>query len=129
MNKLEELRVYDTQKKNRVEAQLKTVVQTQLDEARQGLELLGQSATTIEEMRTKYVRIVCAVCSLSGVCSFVKTHDFCREVSNLIPSEEYSLIIDVNIARSNLRRTLKEVERMLSIPERVRELFSPQVHC
>ena len=53
--KVQNYRLNLLQKRSALEAQLKTAVQTQLEEARTGLELLDHSYGLISSVRNKYV--------------------------------------------------------------------------
>ncbi|EFA80516.1 exocyst complex subunit 3 [Heterostelium album PN500] len=94
------------QQKKTIEAQIKNEVNGELDKSKKGLETLHRSFGRIEKMST----------------SFGSTVQLCKETSSLIGY--YPLIKKVNTVRSNLMAILKEVDRLLTIPEKAAEIES-----
>lgn len=163
------------QKRSALEAQLKTAVQANLEEARTGLELLDHSYQLITSVRNKYgspcfscfflfllfnssllhlfasslhffgsslfaflltslTSLTCSYFSLlpfpgrsvviisDKLFSFNMIDELCKGCQDLIG--DYPLIRMVNTVRSNLYNTLREVDKMLAIPEKVGLVFS-----
>eukprot|EP00026_Physarum_polycephalum_P002446 Phypoly_transcript_02452.p1 GENE.Phypoly_transcript_02452~~Phypoly_transcript_02452.p1 ORF type:complete len:720 (+),score=153.74 Phypoly_transcript_02452:634-2793(+) len=92
------------QKRSALEAQLKTAVQANLEEARTGLELLDHSYQLITSVRNNFNMI----------------DELCKGCQDLIG--DYPLIRMVNTVRSNLYNTLREVDKMLAIPEKAAQI-------
>ncbi|KYR00334.1 exocyst complex subunit 3 [Tieghemostelium lacteum] len=92
------------QQKKTIEAQIKNEVHGELEKSKKGLETLHGSYGRIGSMSK----------------SFGVTVDLCNDTSNLIGS--YPLIKKVNTVRVNLINILKEVDRLLTIPEKAAEI-------
>lgn len=59
LEKLEQLRTNVLNKKNATDAQLKAAVQTQLESAQEGLELLNRSFASVLSIRAEYAPCCC----------------------------------------------------------------------
>ena len=105
------------QKRSALEAQLKTAVQANLEEARTGLELLDHSYQLITSVRNKYDLLFFVLLLFTIYLSFNMIDELCKGCQDLIG--DYPLIRMVNTVRSNLYNTLREVDKMLAIPEKV----------
>lgn len=116
--KVQNYRLNLLQKRSALEAQLKTAVQTQLEEARTGLELLDHSYGLICSVRNKYVST--SILETTHTRSFKMIDELCKDCQDLIG--DYPLTKKVNTARSNLNQTLMEVDKMLAIPEKVEDI-------
>ncbi|EGC32138.1 hypothetical protein DICPUDRAFT_155933 [Dictyostelium purpureum] len=92
------------QQKKTIEAQIKNEVHSELEKSKKGLETLYKSYNRINKMDE----------------SFTDTEVLCSETANLIGY--YSLIKKVNTVRVNLTNILKEVDRLLTIPEKAAEI-------
>ncbi|EGG21463.1 exocyst complex subunit 3 [Cavenderia fasciculata] len=92
------------QQKKTIEAQIKNEANGELERAKKGLEILTKSFGRIENM--------------GG--SFDQTVSLCHETSSLIGY--YPMIKKVNTCRVNLMSILKEVDRLLTIPEKALEI-------
>ncbi|GAM25309.1 hypothetical protein SAMD00019534_084840, partial [Acytostelium subglobosum LB1] len=92
------------QQKKTVEAQIKNEVNGELERSKKGLETLQMSFGRIDKVSD----------------SFQSTVALCKETSSLIGY--YPLIKRVNTVRSNLMSILKEVDRLLTIPEKAAEI-------
>ncbi|KAM9990498.1 hypothetical protein ACTFIY_006534 [Dictyostelium cf. discoideum] len=90
------------QQKKTIEAQIKN--ESELEKSKKGLETLFKSYNRINKMDE----------------SFSDTVELCRETSSLIG--HYQLIKKVNTVRVNLINILKEVDRLLTIPEKAAEI-------
>eukprot|EP01116_Phalansterium_solitarium_P000650 TRINITY_DN10491_c0_g1_i1.p1 TRINITY_DN10491_c0_g1~~TRINITY_DN10491_c0_g1_i1.p1 ORF type:complete len:735 (-),score=338.73 TRINITY_DN10491_c0_g1_i1:356-2560(-) len=84
-----------------LEANLKTIVQTQIEEAKEALSTLKKSVDLTVGIRDDFKHI----------------DELCRDCKELIG--DYDIIKGVNRARLNLLQTLKELERLLRIPQQM----------
>eukprot|EP01133_Synstelium_polycarpum_P003865 gene3865-4469_t len=92
------------QQKKTIDAQIKNEVNSELEKSKKGLEILNRSAGRTGAMSD----------------SFDSTVDLCRETASLIG--HYEVIKRVNTARVNMLSIIKEVDRLLTIPERAVEI-------
>ncbi|KAF2068362.1 hypothetical protein CYY_010313 [Polysphondylium violaceum] len=92
------------QQKKTIEAQIKNEVQSELERSKKGLEILHKSNSRISKMDQ----------------SFGVTVTLCQQTASLIGY--YPLIKKVNTVRVNLMSILKEVDRLLTIPEKAAEI-------
>lgn len=95
-------------KKQSLEVQLRTMVQTQMEEAKEGYALLDESTKLVSTIRS----------------NFTQVDELCKECSSLIQPEEYRIIKEINIARENFYSTLIEIGRFLKVPDTVQKINS-----
>ena len=103
LTKLKHLKESYERNKTAVETQLRTVVQAQLEAARQGLELVNESYEVMGTVAKNFTHI----------------DVLCKESKELIP--HYSLIHELNIVRHNLHATLSDLVYVSKLKDEVEE--------
>eukprot|EP01083_Nonionella_stella_P046924 125649_1 len=88
-----------------VEAKLSGLVQTQLDESKLALKILGQCSQDMESVRQNFCQI----------------DKFCSECQDLLPN--YEEIKKISISRNNISLTSRLLTVFRSIPDRAEGLF------
>ena len=104
LQKVEQLRKTISIKKSAVDAQLKTLVGSQMQSVIEGIEYMNQSSERVGTIRK----------------SFTTMEDLCLNSQSLI--KHYELAKQVNNARANILRTRKSLDTTLNIPKKIEEL-------
>lgn len=104
LNRVDAIRQQLSRKKESIDIQLRTAVQSQLEDARLGMDLLHKSFGTIDGIQH----------------SFDHIDQMCVECQTLI--EDYPFIRSINLLRQNLRRTLTELDKVNSIPSKITQM-------
>eukprot|EP01127_Copromyxa_protea_P017600 TRINITY_DN5390_c0_g1_i2.p1 TRINITY_DN5390_c0_g1~~TRINITY_DN5390_c0_g1_i2.p1 ORF type:complete len:833 (-),score=161.64 TRINITY_DN5390_c0_g1_i2:61-2460(-) len=111
MFKLERIRLEQQETLNLMKRDLKTLVQSQIDAKRNGIELLNEIHGKEREGYLSEIERCCK-----------SAQKVCDSTSRLTSREDYRLIEEVSLARYNVKQTKKALQRLLTLQKGIEEV-------
>jgi len=101
---IDQLRFHYLKNEVSLNTQLNTAVTTQLKEVKYQLDRLTECLNILEQIKTNYSNV----------------YQLSKDCQNLIP--HYDLIQEVNVTRNNLLETKRELNNVLTIPQKIKKI-------